>query len=437
MIQDSLSQAYIQFLPHGFCINWSPKLLVSYVLSHALIAIAYYVIPIALIYLLRKRPDIKTRKAMYLLSAFIVACGSTHLMSIVMIWKPLYWIDATLMAFTAIISIVSAIYLWKIMPQLINLPSAEKLQSLNRALQESEQRFRISFETAAIGMALVSLDGRWLKVNKSLLDMLGYTESEFLQSSFQDITHPADLESDLAYIKNLLMGKINSFQMEKRYYHKDKSIIWVLLSVSLVRDSNGDPIHFVSQIEDITERREARELHFRLAYYDGLTGLPNRRFLSDRMSLAVHQAKRYGRLMAVMYIDVDNFKMVNDIHGHDVGDQLLKYIANKLSASVRDVDTVSRQGGDEFVIVLTEISKPEDATKVAESIMGSLRDPLGINSLTIDASVSIGIAIYVPPNDDTEFELMKKADMALYQVKLAGRNNYRVYTADSHEGSAT
>ena len=428
MIETSLiSNTYTNMLPHGFCINWSPKLLTTYVISNALIAISYYSIPIALIYLAKKRPDIQFRGALLLFAAFIFACGTTHLMSIVLIWNPIYWLDASIMAFTAAISIISAVYLWPLIPKLVKLPSPEQLQTLNKALAESEERFRCSFETAAIGMALVSLSGGWIKVNSSLLQMLGYSESELHNTTFQEITHPDDLQADLEYVKRLISGEINSYQMEKRYFHKDERVIWVLLSVSLVRDTANTPIHFVAQIEDITERREARESALQRANHDVLTGLPNRRLLEDRMSLALHQAMRYQRLMAVMFIDIDNFKTINDTFGHDAGDLLLKTVAAKLTASVRDVDTICRLGGDEFVIVLTEISKPEDASLVAKTILNSLTQPLMIQTQNIQIGLSIGIAVYYPTSNDNESELMKKADIALYQVKQAGRNSYQIF----------
>lgn len=163
------------------------------------------------------------------------------------------------------------------------------------------------------------------------------------------------------------------------------------------------------------------------AMYDGLTGLANRRLLQDRMHQAYEQARRYYRSMAVVYIDLDHFKRLNDTYGHDFGDELLKIVAKRLSGCIRNVDTLSRVGGDEFVILLEEITRPEDARVVAQDILRLFEEPVSIFDINTRVELSLGIAIYRPGSNVTLQALLKQADVALYEVKGSGRNNYRIF----------
>lgn len=173
-----------------------------------------------------------------------------------------------------------------------------------------------------------------------------------------------------------------------------------------------------------------RTLLTRHAMYDALTGLANRRLLEDRLAQAFAQGKRFGRSMAVMYVDLDHFKQLNDTQGHDFGDAMLKSVAIRLAECIRNVDTLSRVGGDEFVIVLEEISQPQDAYRVAESILAKFREPVLIQKKMTAINLSIGIAIYQPDTADAGFtvdDLLKQADMAMYAAKAAGKDGYRVF----------
>ncbi|WP_226343191.1 sensor domain-containing diguanylate cyclase [Methylophaga pinxianii] len=296
------------------------------------------------------------------------------------------------------------------------------------ALQQSEERFRNAFDTAAIGMAIVGLDGRWLEVNSALCRMLGYSEEELLDKTFVDVTHPDDLDLDLDYLRKLLNGDLEHYQMEKRYFHKTGDVIFVLLSVSVVRNERGEVIHFISQIEDVTARKSESDRIRQMAYHDTLTGLPNRRLFDERIGHTLAHAKRVGYPIALMFVDVDHFKQINDTHGHDVGDEILKSVADRMAQCLRQTDTLSRVGGDEFVILLTEVKKPGDAKGVAEHILETVSQPLHIHTHNFRITLSIGVAIF---NGDIETEtvaeLTKKADLALYEVKSAGRNGVHVF----------
>ncbi|WP_218104291.1 sensor domain-containing diguanylate cyclase, partial [Methylophaga muralis] len=296
------------------------------------------------------------------------------------------------------------------------------------ALQQSEERFRNAFDTAAIGMAIVGLDGRWLEVNGALCRMLGYSEEELMGKTFVDVTHPDDLDLDLEYVQKLLNGDLEHYQMEKRYFHKTGDIIFVLLSVSLVRNEKGEVIHFISQIEDVTARKSESDRIRQMAYHDTLTGLPNRRLFDERIGHTLAHAKRVGYPIALMFVDVDHFKQINDTHGHDVGDEILKAVADRMTHCLRQTDTLSRVGGDEFVILLTEIKKPEDAKGVAEHILETVSQPLHVHTHDFRITLSIGVAIFSGDLEtETVSELTKKADLALYEVKSAGRNGVHIF----------
>ncbi|HXE96904.1 MAG TPA: diguanylate cyclase [Dongiaceae bacterium] len=295
------------------------------------------------------------------------------------------------------------------------------------ALRNSEESFRNILENAPIGMSVVSLEGRFMLVNRSLCELVGYEKEELEKLSYQEITHPDDLESNMANVQRLLDGSATFYHMEKRYIRKDRQVVWTQLTSSVIRDAAGAPLYLVAQIEDITDRRQSREQIHQLAYYDVLTCLPNRRLLKDRLKQSLAQAKRYKRSLALMFLDLDNFKNINDTLGHDMGDELLKVVADRLQACVRSIDTVCRQGGDEFIIVLSEIAHPEDAAVVANKIINAINEPVSLNENDVHITTSIGIAMYPVNGTDDAKELMKKADKAMYETKNKGRNGFTFY----------
>jgi diguanylate cyclase (GGDEF)-like protein len=247
--------------------------------------------------------------------------------------------------------------------------------------------------------------------------------------NFEDFTHPDDLAADLALRRRLLAGEMPLWQAEKRYLKRDGNLVWVQLTASVLRDTHGQPQCFDAQLEDISERKRQQEQIRQLAYFDALTGLPNRRLLQDRLEQAVAQARRNQRRVAVAFLDLDHFKRVNDVHGHDVGDELLTLAAQRLITCVRRGDTVARQGGDEFILVLADIGEDAGVQRVAEKIVAALAMPFSLpqSGLTIDfISTSLGLAVF--PTDGLEpQDLMKKADLAMYAAKEGGRNGYRRY----------
>jgi len=594
---------------------------------------------------------------------------------------------------------------------------SERKQS-EAALRESEQRFRGAFETSPIGMALVAPDGQWLQINRRVCEITGYSEEELLSHTFQDITHPDDLEQDLSYVRQMLAGELLFYQMEKRYLHKTGRVVWIHLSVSLVRDAHGTPLYFVSQIEDITDRKQATEalrqsedryrdlvqnsndvilthaldgellsvnpavtrftgysqdellqmnmrdllapevrdqfddymarireagsatgsvlvqdksggkhileydnslraqddavtivrsrardvtdqkraervqsalyriaevtnaaedldsfyaelhriiselmyaknfyialaddasgeirfpyfvdefdpppppiklgqgltghiistgeplllaeseimelaagsrveprganpVHWlgvplrsgdrtfgvlavqsytagirygerekdllvfvsqhiaaaiekkrtekqieHLAFQDALTGLPNRISLDHRLDVALAIARRERHRLAVLFIDLDRFKVINDSLGHRVGDLLLKGVAERLSRTIRGSDTFSRLGGDEFVLLLSKVDRAESAGRVAQKVQQSLRKPFDVAGRELFVTLSTGISVFPEDGDDAD-TLLKHADTAMYAAKQNGRDTFQFY---SHIGHAT
>src|SRR5215204_2146498 len=259
--------------------------------------------------------------------------------------------------------------------QIQDVTERKKFES---ALRESEQRFRGSFESAATGMALVGTDGRFLRVNRSLCEILGYPERELLGKTFQDITHPEDLDADLDQVRRMLDGEIRTYQMEKRYFHKEGQVVWALLSVSMVHDEEGEPLYFVSQIQDISERKVLEERLQHRAFHDSLTDLPNRQLFMDRLGQALRRTGRRHKRIAVLFMDLDGFKVVNDSLGHQVGDLLLTVVAQRLRRCLRPEDTLARFGGDEFVVLIEAVDNSEQAVEVAERITEEFRKPFNI-----------------------------------------------------------
>jgi diguanylate cyclase (GGDEF)-like protein/PAS domain S-box-containing protein len=295
---------------------------------------------------------------------------------------------------------------------------------LEAELRESEQRFRLAVENAPIGKGLVSLDGRWLQANPALCQLTGYTEQELLALNFKDITHPDDREKDRHLLEQFFAGLLSTYTIEKRYIHRDGHEIETLLSVTLVRDDHGQRLYHIVQVQDITDRkRNERRLAY-LAQHDSLTGLPNRSLFHERVVQAMERTRHSKTPMALMYLDIDYFKQINDSLGHGAGDALLTGFAARLKASVRDGDTVARLGGDEFTVLIQELQKEDDAQTVAMNILRNVAREFQVAGEPIKVTTSIGIALY-RGEDASHDKLLTRADKALYQAKKAGRNTFR------------
>ncbi|RZA32433.1 MAG: diguanylate cyclase, partial [Lysobacteraceae bacterium] len=295
-------------------------------------------------------------------------------------------------------------------------------------LQESEEFFRLTFNQAAVGIVLLGGDGRVLRTNSKMSQILGYSEIELLSRFYQQFMSEEDLVDEQALIGGLKAGEITEYQREKRLLRRDGARVWVSVTVSSMRDANGNQ-RFICVVKDIQRQKQAEEALLRMANHDALTGLPNRVLMQDRLSQAIMHAHRTRRQVAVMFIDLDRFKHVNDSLGHDAGDQLIVEIGRRLSNSLRESDTVARQGGDEFVVVLPDLPGEDDAAKVARKLLDNLFQPLTLRGQEVFPSGSIGIAMY-PRDGQDSTTLLKCADSAMYGSKGQGGNHYSFYTAE-------
>ena len=294
-------------------------------------------------------------------------------------------------------------------------------RAAEHALREANERFESAFEGAAIGMALVSPEGRFLQVNRSLCEIVGYKAEELCSKTFQDITHPDDLDSDLEYVRQTLAGERRTYQMEKRYFTADGDVVWVLLAVSLVHDHRGEPLHFVSQIEDISERKRAEQRLRYLADHDDLTGLLNRRRFEEEVKRQLARCKRYDERAALLLLDVDGFKRFNDTYGHDFGDGVLRHVAEVIKGRLRGTDALCRIGGDEFTVLLPHTS-PAKARSTAESLLESLREaPADVRGQRAPVTASIGVAAIDSGTGDLD-HVLTSADKAMYEAKRTGRD---------------
>lgn len=300
---------------------------------------------------------------------------------------------------------------------------------INKQLQESENRFRSAFDFAAIGMALISLEFHFLKVNPSLCHILGYSEDDILRMDPRSLIEPEDFKRSVNHFQEMLDGKIKSFQLEQRFFHKNKDAIWMLVSTSLIHDALDHPLYFICQIQNINAEKRAEEQLRQMAFHDPLTGLANRNKLEQYVNQLINTATRNQPGFALFLLDLDNFKTINDSIGHDAGDLLLQVVAERLKITVRDTDLVARLGGDEFVIVITNIKKIESVAQIAQKILHNMLKPLVIRGHEIYVTTSIGISFF--PTDGQDIQtLMKNADLALYRTKEEGRNNYQFCTPE-------
>jgi diguanylate cyclase (GGDEF)-like protein/PAS domain S-box-containing protein len=290
---------------------------------------------------------------------------------------------------------------------------------------DAESRFRLGFEHAAIGMSIRDLQGRYLQVNRALCRLLGRDQVELIGRSPEQFTHPDDVTVGSTASQRLLDAAAGTFETAKRYLRPDGAVVWAEIMMSLVRDASGQPQYFFSQVQDVTDRKLAAENLFHQARYDGLTGLPNRSLLLERLELALCRASRSGTRTAVLYIDVDQFKLVNDSLGHATGDNLLVDIARRLREGVRTDDTVGRFGGDEFVVICEGLEGESDARNLAERVGRLIDAPIRVGKAQHYVTVSTGVAVGGPR--DTAEELLSDADAAMYRAKARGRARIELF----------
>ena len=307
-------------------------------------------------------------------------------------------------------------------------PSAERAEAAREtmeALTSSPDVFATFFEQAAIGLALADLSGHYVRVNLVYAELLGQAPEDLVGVPFVSVVHPEDRNDDDS-ARALLDGARQRIEREQRYLHPDGAMRWVLHGVTVVPDEAGRPAWFAVSAQDITERRRAeqelRELAAALserAVRDPLTGLANRTLLMERLRAALSRDARSQGGTGLMFLDLNGFKEVNDVHGHDVGDEVLRRVGQRLASAVRPSDTVARIGGDEFV-VLVEAANEEDLTPVVTRLCEAFTEPQHEKLKGKPVGVSIGTA-WVQGGDSTPDELLRRADADMYRDKRRTR----------------
>ena len=299
------------------------------------------------------------------------------------------------------------------------------------ALEQREKRFRTIVEKSWSGVVLLDGDLRFSYAGSSTMHLIGYGEDELVGRSVFEFVHPHDVETARTVFGDIVGLPNNEAHGELRFRHKNGLWIWLEgFSQNLLHEPSVGAI--VLNYRDVSQRKETeKQLEYR-AYYDSLTGLPNRLLFRDRLVHGLAHARRNRVAVAVMYVDLDHFKLVNDGLGHTFGDALLADVAKRLQAALRASDTISRIGGDEFSILLPEVLNAEAVAGVARKILDSLERPFRVEGHEIFVTASIGISCYPADGDDAE-TLLKCADAALYRAKELGRNQAQLFTASMNE----
>jgi diguanylate cyclase (GGDEF)-like protein/PAS domain S-box-containing protein len=301
------------------------------------------------------------------------------------------------------------------------------------ALRAAEERFRRAFEDSASGMALIEGRGdhigRFREVNRALVQISGYSPEELLEMSYWDLVHPDEVDTMRRGVLELVMGRRDSFQAELRMVGAGEIQHWIAFNVSLLRDADGEPMSAVVQAQDVTERKRFEtELQY-LADHDPLTSIYNRRRFAAELERELAAAERYKTGGALLILDLDRFKLVNDSRGHSAGDELLVAVARAIQGRVRTTDVVGRLGGDEFGIVLPHAGRDE-AIETAESLRAVVGAAVDSHGAGDKVTTSVGVATFGTGTEESRGveRLVSDADAAMYEAKQAGRDRVRVFT---------
>jgi diguanylate cyclase (GGDEF)-like protein/PAS domain S-box-containing protein len=300
-------------------------------------------------------------------------------------------------------------------------------KKLEEALKTSEERYRTILEEIQDNYFETDLAGNFIFVNDAMCRTLGYSKEELIGMNYQVFAAKEDAEVVYRDFNRVFRTGETMKGLSYKFIQKNGTVGFGELSVSATKDETGNVIAFRGIARDVTERKRLeRELND-IATHDFLTGLPNRLLLQDRLNVALAGARRNRTKLAVMMLDLDRFKVVNDTFGHSLGDKVLRVAGERLVALVRKSDTVARVGGDEFLVLLPKIARVEDSIRVARKILEAFRKPFVINSFKVRITNSVGIAIYPEDGEDSD-TLLRNADIAMYWVKEQGRDNYASYS---------
>jgi diguanylate cyclase (GGDEF)-like protein/PAS domain S-box-containing protein len=280
----------------------------------------------------------------------------------------------------------------------------------------SADEFEEVFQLAPIATGLLDFEGRWVLANRALSQITGYTVDELIGRRFGDIVHPDDAENDASERRRLLAGEIPAFQVEKRYFDAAGEVNSAIFSVALVRDRDGSPLHYIAQVQDISERERLERELLHLADHDPLTGLRNRRLFEHDLRLQVARSRRYGEEAALIMIDLDDFQQVNRRHGQRVGDEALRAVARALTRRLRETDLVARVGGDEFAVLLPHIDGKGLRTVVTSLSRAVPEWSIEVGDALLHCSASVGFAMIDQQTASAE-QVLAEADRSMYAAK--------------------
>ncbi|MEM9742037.1 MAG: EAL domain-containing protein [Pseudomonadota bacterium] len=312
---------------------------------------------------------------------------------------------------------------------LLMVRDMRELDAVESRLQRLEARFRGAFENAQLALLLVDMDGRIFETNAYARDLLAFTEAQFDGLHISRLLPSEDrarLKSALGELQARGQGCIRS---ERRLQCQNGLEIWTNFQIVMQQGDGREHSYFIIQASDITDVKVTQRRMERMAFYDTLTDLANRRLFTDRLRQAIDHCRRHNRTSALLFLDLDQFKRVNDTLGHEAGDALLREVGRRLTESVRNEDTVGRMGGDEFTVLLYDVQHSGDAGVVASKILKALSQPMQISGHDLIVSASVGVTIIPDDGQSTEV-LMKNADLAMYRAKERGRNNYQFFSSE-------
>lgn len=334
--------------------------------------------------------------------------------------------DAILDATLLVILISPTLYFLLFKPLVNHIREREIIEEILR--KNEEEQFKIMIRSSLDSFWVADRQGKILDANYSFCKLSGYTRNELLDMNLSDLDSVEMKVGDNPHIQEAITEGSSRFETLIRC--KDTVFISVEASINY-GDLYGGRLYCF--LRDITTRKQTEEKIHRLAHYDALTDLPNRRLLTDRLQRAIAHAKRNKLNLALMFVDLDKFKAVNDAVGHDGGDLLLAAAAKRLQLCMRDSDTLSRMGGDEFIVLLPSIAATQDAIIVAEKILNALKEPFNVSNQSHSVSASIGIAVF-PDHGVNEKMLISRADAAMYLVKHNGGNGVQLFKTEMEAG---
>jgi len=310
-----------------------------------------------------------------------------------------------------------------------SLLDASKRRELEEALRESEALHRDLVETSQDLIWRCDAEGRFTFLNKAWEGTHGYLTEEMLGRPFTDFMTPEVAKRDTEEFARLMdAGSVMGY--ETTHISKSGDEIRLVFNAKPLLESDGRQVGTQGTAHDVTESRRAEETIRHMAFHDSLTDLPNRTLFTDRLNVALANARRAGQMVAVLFLDLDRFKAVNDTVGHGLGDELLRLVGERLVTLVRDGDTVARVGGDEFTLILPSVTRRDDVVDVASRITETFRKPWSVGGHDFRVTASIGIAIYPDDGDDADL-LVRNADTAMYRAKNLGRDSYRFYEMET------